>query len=158
MTSKARMFRPVWLFAVVVALSACGSSPPPPTVVEVTFIAAPDVNPDPSGRASPILVRYYQLGATGAFDTADYFQLHDKEAALLGANLLDREELPLTPGATQKVSITAKPGTTAIGFAAAYRAIDQAEWRASAPVAANKTTKLTVQLDKLKLALAPAGK
>ncbi len=158
MTSKARMFRPVWVFALTAFLSACGSSPPPPTVVELTFVAAPDVNPDPAGRASPILVRYYQLAATAAFDSADYFQLHDTEAGLLGANLLDRQELALTPGATQKVSVTTKPGTTAIGFAAGYRAIDQAQWRASAPVAPNKTTALAVQLNKLKLSVAPGGK
>jgi type VI secretion system protein VasD len=139
-------------------LVACGSSPPPPTVVELTLVAAPDVNPDPAGRPQPIFVRYYQLAATSAFDSADYFQLHDKEAAVLGANLLDRQELPLTPGASQKVSITAKPGTTAIGVAAGYRDIDRAQWRADAPVAPGKTTKLTVQIGKLSVSVAPDGK
>ena len=77
---------------------------------------------------------------------------------ICGPSRAKLSSVPLTPGATQKVTITAKPGTTAIGFAATYRAIDQAEWRASAPVPPNKTTKLTVQLEKLKLALAPGGK
>ncbi len=139
-------------------LGACGSSPPPPTVVELTFVAAPDVNPDPSGRPQPIFVRYYQLAATSAFDSADYFQLHDKEAALLGPNLLDRQELPLTPGASRTVSITAKPGTTAIGVAAGYRDIDRAQWRGDAPVAPGKTTKLKVDVSKLSLSVVPDGK
>jgi type VI secretion system protein VasD len=137
-------------------LSACGGpGAPPPTVVELTFVAAPDINPNPAGRPQPVFVRYYQLAATSAFDSADYFQLHDKESALLGASLLDRQELPLTPGTSQTISITAKPGTTAIGIAAGYRDIDRAQWRAEAPVAAGKTTKLKVQLSKLSVSVAP---
>ena len=138
-------------------LVGCGSTPPP-TIVELTFVAAPDINPDPAGRPQPIFVRYYQLSATSAFESADYFQLHDKEAALLGAGLLDRQELPLTPGASRTVSITAKPGTTAMGFAAGYRDIDRAQWRADAPVAPGKTTKLKVQVSKLSLSVGPDGK
>jgi type VI secretion system protein VasD len=143
------------LLGFTLLLSACGASPPPPTVVELTFVAAPDINPNPAGRPQPIFVRYYQLAATSAFDSADYFQLHDKESALLGASLLDRQELPLTPGTSQKVSITAKPGTTAIGIAAGYRDIDRAQWRADAPVAVGKTTNLKVQLSKLSVSVAP---
>ncbi len=137
------------LLALMGFLSACGASAPPPTLVDITFKAAPDVNPDPSGRPSPIFVRYYQLGATNAFASADYFQLHDSEAAVLGKDLLDRQELPLAPGASQTVAIEAKPGTVAIGIAAAYRDINNAQWRAQAPVAANKKTTIEVQLGKL---------
>jgi type VI secretion system protein VasD len=142
-----------------ISLSVCGSPPPPPppTQVEITFAATPDVNPDASGRASPISVRYYQLAATPAFDAADYFQLHDKEAALLGPSLLDRQETSIAPGASQKVAFTAKPGTTVIGVIASYRDIDRAQWRAQAPIAAAKVNKLTVKLDKLSAKIAADG-
>jgi type VI secretion system protein VasD len=148
-----RKFPPALALILVGFLASCGASPPPPTVVELTFAAAADVNPDPSGRASPIIVRYYQLGATGTFESADYFQIHDKEAALLGQDLLDRQELPLAPGATQKVTFEAKPGTKAVGVIASYRDIDHAAWRADTPIAASQTNKLKVQLDKLALAI-----
>jgi type VI secretion system protein VasD len=130
-------------------------SPPPPTVVELTFSAADDVNPEPSGRASPIAVRYYQLSATGTFESVDYFQIHDKEAAVLGEELLDRHDLAIVPGATRKVSIDAKPAAKAFGVIASYRDIDAAQWRADVPIPANQTTRLKVQLDKLKLAIIP---
>lgn len=141
------------------SLSACGSPPPPPppTEVEITFAAAADINPDASGRASPISVRYYQLAATPAFDAADYFQLHDKETAVLGQNLVDRQELAIAPGASQKVAFTAKPGTTAIGVIASYRDIDRAQWRAEAPIATAKVNKITVKLDKLSATIVPGG-
>ncbi len=146
--------------ALVGFLAACSSPPPPPppTVVELTFSAAEDVNPDPSGRASPIIVRYYQLGATGAFEKADYFQIHDKEAALLGPDLFDRQDLAVTPGAVQKVSLEAKPSTKSLGVIASYRDIDHAVWRADVPIPANQTTKLKVRLDKLTLSITPEEK
>ena len=151
------VIRAVALLALALLPGACGGGPAP-TLVELTFVVAPDVNPDPSGRPSPIFVRYYQLGATSTFESADYFQLHDKDAAILGPTLLDRQELPLTPGSSQKIAITAKPGTAAIGVVAAYRDIDKAQWRADAPVTAGKTTKLEVQVKKLSLSVAPDAK
>ena len=142
-------------------IAACAQKepppPPPPTKVELTLTAADDVNPDPEGRASPVIVRYYQLASTTAFEKADFFQLYDKEAALLGQDLLGREEVPLAPGAVQKASFEAKPGTKFLGVVAAYRDINQAEWRADVPIPANQTTKLKVTLDKLKLSIAPDG-
>src|SRR5690348_15638669 len=63
-------------------LVGCGASELESTPVELTFVVSGDVNPDASGRPAPIFVRYYQLVETGAFERADYFQMHDKEAAL----------------------------------------------------------------------------
>jgi type VI secretion system protein VasD len=125
--------------------------PPPPTVVVLNFAVSPDVNPDLSGRPSPISMRYYQLAATSAFDNSDYFQIHDKETTLLGPVLLDREDLPLLPGAQQDATFDPKPGTKFIGFIASYRDIDHAAWRAEVAIPPNKTTTVKVQVEKLKL-------
>ena len=158
MTIKARRLRAAGLLALTCLVGACSSAPPSPTLVDLTVTATLDVNPDTTGRPSPVIVRYYQLGATAAFETADYFQLHDKEAAVLGQNLLDRQELPVMPGTSTKITITAKPGTTAIGVVAAYRDIDRAQWRTQAPVAAGKTTKIDVQVGKSAVAVKPDAK
>jgi len=139
-------------------LIACAASPPPPTVVELVVHADDDINPDLTGRPSPIIVRYYQLAATTAFEKADYFQIHDKEAALLGRDLLDRQDLPLTPGATQTVSFEAKPGMKSLGIIASYRDIDKAVWRADLLLPAQQKVKLKVQLDKLGLSITPDKK
>jgi len=146
--------------ALVGLLAACGSSPPPPVVtpVKLTFIAASDINPDVAGSASPVVLRYYQLGGTGAFEAADYFQLHDKDTLLLGQDLLERRELALAPGATQTVAFNAKPGTAAIGVVAGYRDIDHALWRVDAPIATGEKASLTIRVEKLKLALTPGAR
>jgi type VI secretion system protein VasD len=142
-------------------VTACGSKPPPPpppTVVSLNFAATGDVNPDLSGRPSPVIIRYYQLAATGAFDSADYFQLRDKEAALLGPALLDRQDLALTPGAKQDVQLQPKPEAKFIGLVASYRDIDNAGWRAEVAIPPNKTTTVKVQVDKLKLSISSESK
>lgn len=146
--------------AIGALVAGCSSPPPPPapitTPVQLTFVAAPDINPDVTGRAAPVVLRYYQLGGTGAFEAADYFQLHDKDAALLGQDLVERQELPLTPGATRAVSFEAKPGTKAIGVVAAYRDIDDAIWRVEAPITTGQRANLTIRVEKLKLTITPS--
>jgi len=127
-------------------------------MVELSFAASDDINPDNAGRASPVNVRYYQLGATGAFEKGDYFQIYDKETAVLGSDLLGREDVQLVPGGTQKVSFEAKHDTKFIGVIASFRDITQAVWRADVPIPPNQTTKLKVQLEKLKVSLEPDAK
>jgi hypothetical protein len=97
-------------------------------------------------------------GGHGRFRDGRLFQLHDKEAAILGQNLLDRQELPLAPGTSQTVAFAAKPGILSLGVAASYRNVDRAQWRGDAPVAEGKKTKLKVQLDKLTLSIMPDAK
>jgi type VI secretion system protein VasD len=149
-----------WLAPGLLAfLAGCGGAPPPPppppTAVEITFVAAGDANPDAAGRGTPVAVRYYQLNATGAFNAADYFQLHDKEAAILGPSLLERQDIALLPGSSQKVAFESKPGASVLGVVVSYRNIDQAQWRADAPIPPNQKTRLKVQIDNLKVSIVP---
>lgn len=102
------------------------------------------------------MLRIYQLGSAGGFEKADFFQLNDKDAALLGSDLLGKEQAVLTPGDTKTMSFEVKPGTRFIGVTAAYRDIDKAVWRVDVPVPPNQTTKIAVSVDKLSLS-ADAG-
>jgi type VI secretion system protein VasD len=143
--------------ALAVGLAGCGSKPPPPTIVELTVKAGPGINPDADGRASPVILRVYQLAATGSFDKSDFFQLYDKEAATLGADLAGSDQLALTPGTSKTVTIELKPQAKFIGIIAAFRGIDRAAWRVGTSVPPNKTTKLTATVDGLVLKLAGTG-
>ena len=139
------------------AISGCGSKPPPPTLVELTIAAGPGINPEPDGRPSPVILRVYQLGSIGAFEKADFFQLYDKENAALGTDLIGRDQVVLEPGASKTLKFELKPMAKFVGIMAAFRNIDQSEWRADAEIPPNKTTKLTVTVDKLSIKIAPAG-
>ncbi|QSN64221.1 MULTISPECIES: type VI secretion system lipoprotein TssJ [unclassified Caballeronia] len=132
------------------AVAACKSpppAPPPPTIVHIDVNAIDKVNPDHSGRPSPVLVRVYELKATSSFDSADFFTLYGKDQATLGADLNAKNEFLLKPGEKQSVEQLAQPGTKFIAVVAAYRDIERARWRATAPVPPNQTTIMSVRID-----------
>ncbi len=134
---------------VMLALSlatACGQKekPPPPTVVNITLQTSPDVNPDVEGRASPIDARIYYLVSLEPFGTTGFFELFEQDQALLGDNLLGREEVQLAVGEQRNFSRELNDRVRFIGVVAAYRDIERARWRASIEILPNRTTPLTV--------------
>lgn len=126
--------------AAALALAACSSAPkpPPPTTIRLTVVGAKALNPDPSGRPSPVMLRLYQLGPSDAFANADFFQVMDQDKATLGPTLLDRQELAVQPDNRQTVTIQPKPDVKTLAIAAAFRAYEEAGWRALQPVEPNK--------------------
>lgn len=124
--------RALVLLAALVA--GCAKPPPPPpkpivTPIALTLIAGADVNPDARGRASPLTVRVYALKSTGAFDSADFFTLFEKDQATLGAEMIQREEMLLRPGESRKLEMTLPADAKALGVIAAYRDLERARWR-----------------------------
>ena len=75
-------------------LGACASHAP--TNIAVNVSSAADVNPDSSGRPSPIVARIYELSGTDRFSKADIFQLLDHEPDIQDA--ADAVELPPVAG------------------------------------------------------------
>ncbi|SAK88738.1 putative lipoprotein [Caballeronia catudaia] len=147
------------------AIGACKSPPPPPapTIVRISVNALDGVNPDHAGRPSPVVVRVYELKATAAFDSADFFTLYGKEQATLGGDLNAKNEFMLKPGDSRSVEQTVQPGTKFVAVVAAYRDIERSRWRASAPVPPNQTTLMNVRVDAADVSIAaqpapPSGK
>jgi type VI secretion system protein VasD len=112
-------------------LSACGGvKPVKPTEAHAQLIVSDDANPDSSGRASPVVVRVFQLRNDGEFATADFFALYDKEKETLGASFISREEYVLNPGESRELELAVNADARFIGALAAYRDIRSAQWRA----------------------------
>jgi type VI secretion system protein VasD len=111
-------------------LTACASKPPKAVATRAQLVVSTDVNPDASGRPSPIVVRLFQLKADGEFTAADFFALYEREKETLATTLVAREEYVLTPGETRKLDLALNPEARFIGAVAAYRDIRGAHWRA----------------------------
>ncbi len=129
----------------------CAKPPPPPpkpivTPVALTLVAGADVNPDARGRASPLTVRVYALKTPGAFESADFFTLFEKDQATLGAEMVQREEMLLRPGESKKLEMTLPADAKALGVIAAYRDLERARWREVRVVEPGKPLVLTVGL------------
>lgn len=138
-------------------LAACGPTPPPPAVLDLSIAAGPDQNPDVTGRPAPVAVRVFYLAASAKFERADVFALTEREAATLGADSMGSEEFVLRPGETRAINRMPKSGVQFLGVAVLFRDIDRARWRAVAPVAASGPTKLQLATAGIRVTLAPGA-
>ena len=145
------------------ALAGCAAKPialppifkPDPTVVRLQLAADATVNADSRGRATPVVVRYYVLQNTVAFDSADFFSLFERDEALLGTAVLAREETTLKPGQVLKVELSPQGEARHLAVLAAYRDVNKIRWRATAPIPQNKTTAYTVRIGAQGITISP---
>ncbi len=126
---------------------------PSPTVINATLNASPEVNPDLSGRASPVVVRVYELKNIGTFEAADFYSLFDDPEALLGSDLVNSVQFHLNPGETQKYNHSTSPETNYFAVTVAFRKLDHAIWRDHMIIPVAKTTNLIIHMEKLSVSI-----
>lgn len=136
-------------------LAYCAPPPKPPAVLTLTMVGSANQNPTLSGGPAPVAVRIYQLTATAKFERADVFALTEHEQQTLGQDDAGSQEFVLSPGETQTKTFELKTGVQAVGIVVLYRDIDNAQWRADAPVATSGPTRLTLNVGKLAITLKP---
>jgi len=123
-------------------LAACASSPPKPATTQATVTASASVNPDSQGRASPVVVRIYQLRGESKFEDAGFFALYDHERGTLGSSLIARDERTVFPGQRLRLDIALSPQARYLGVIAAYRDVRTSRWRAVVGVPKKSLLKL----------------
>lgn len=126
-------------------LEGCGSATQ--RVLQGSMNTDRSTNPDVNGRASPIVVRVYELRSPGAFTGADFFSLFDKEAETLGADLVGREEYDLRPAENRPYRRQLQPDTKFIGVAAAFRDLEHARWRQIVEVPAKRESSIAISVE-----------
>ncbi len=150
---------PVLIAVLCAALAGCAGGPPKPDKARMTVAAGADANPDASGRASPIVVRVFQLKTDGAFGAADFFALFDDEKKALGPDILSREEFELSPGEQRTIDFAVSGEAHFIGAIAAFRDIRNSTWRVLQPAPKKgiknlvKKDALTVNVEKSRVTL-----
>lgn len=154
-----RLFAMVACAALVSSTVACGKLfGTKPTVVDLDLRAAPNLNPDASGRASPLRLRLYELKSVSVFNGADFFSLYDHDKEVLAADLVVREEIQVEPGMQKRFTRKPGPDTKFIAVLAPYRDIDHAKWRAALEIRANKTNEVELSVERLAVSLLPVSK
>src|SRR5262245_32668588 len=143
-----RLTRLAWwrLSLLAVALTACAKAPPPPppppepVALDIMVEADGTVNPDIAGRASPVVLRSYQLRTEGAFEGGDFFALYGNAAAVLGPDLVASQDTAVRPGEHKELKDTLDPHTRLLGIVAGFRDVNNAHWRAVVSVPAKGPT------------------
>jgi len=101
-----------------------------PPSTDLAISVSKDVNPDISGRPSPVVVKIFELSSRAIFDTQDFFSLYDNAEQILGPDLIKKDEIELQPSTIQNYKMSLNRNTRYVGVVVAYRNIDQARWRA----------------------------
>lgn len=114
------------LVSVLVLLSGCSTTE---VRLDVGVNAGDAVNPSVRGRASPVVVRFYQLKNNVRFNGADFLSLYEKDKEVLGDEMISREERILEPGKVVEFDVPASPDMRFLGVFAGFRDVERAQWR-----------------------------
>lgn len=142
------------MFATVILLTACASSPRP-TVVVMYIQAAADLNPTAGGQATPVRVRLYELKNGAVFSRADYFSLVDATSKTLSTDLVAQDEMLIQPGQQLTLERTLDEQSRLLGLVVSYRELDRAVWRQVVSIPSNETAPLAVSLKARAVSTAP---
>lgn len=96
---------------------------------KLKFIPSSALNPDISGRPSPVVIRVYELSESTQFESSDFFQLYEQPEHYLTSALLTTHDIEIQPGKTEIHELQLQDNTRYLGIIAAFRNIEKAEWR-----------------------------
>jgi type VI secretion system protein VasD len=138
----------------ILVIASCGGAPKMKAMT-VSVGAAATVNPDSQGRPSPVILHVLELKSTDQFNRLDYFSLTNNVQGTLGGDLVNQTQLVMTPDSTRMVNLELNPQSTAVGFVAGYRDMDNAVWRQTVELT-DDVKGITVTLDQQRLNAAPS--
>jgi type VI secretion system protein VasD len=124
------------LVALAAVLVACKSKPPKvevpkPINAVVSIVAAPDLNPNRQGRASPVFLRLFLLKDSTQFVNAEFDDVTVKSEQVLAASLVGRDERMVEPGSTIKLTLEVPPEARVLGVVAEFADLPDSRWRTS---------------------------
>lgn len=131
----------ILIVAMAVLGTACsGKAPPAPEATPappdlVIQLEASDIlNPDGSGRPSPIVLRVYQLVDAGPLASAEFFRVWDEDQKVFGTSPLWRQEVSMQPGGSEILRVPLESEARALAVVGAYRDVRHSRWSAMAPI------------------------
>lgn len=121
--------RGLLLLAMLASACSGGVRKELPVPFELTIMASERLNPTESGRASPVVVRVFELADRGFFRSADIFTLLGEESGASNAEVIEVQGFSMMPGEIRVVRRLATLGARYVGVVAGYRDVERSVWR-----------------------------
>lgn len=96
---------------------------------DLEITAKHNINPDSNGRPSPVVVYVFELTSNTLFESQDFFSIYEESEKVLGPDLVNKYEISLTPGQKETYQASMSPKTEYLGIVAAFRDIENSNWR-----------------------------
>jgi type VI secretion system protein VasD len=112
----------------------------------ITVNASDDVNPDKSGRPSPIQVKIYELNSRSTLDNLDFDRAFYSAKTLLSDELVSQHEITLQPGESLKHKVELNKTSKFIAVTASFIDIDNARWKHIYPIKSHGHYNLHINL------------
>ena len=123
--------------------------------IDLALASQANVNPDHTGRPSPVIVKVFEMRSDLAFNQSDFRLLFESPVKALGADLLAMDEMVLVPGEARRIEYAPVFGTMYLGVIAGFRQMDRAVWRLVAPIDFEDRSSVGVELRDASLLLIP---
>ena len=117
------------------------------TNLKINFIVDGNINPDENKRSSPVFVRLYELKSPDVFQKADFIDLYEHDAKVLGADYINKQVLkPLSPGLNRTDDFVLKNSATTIGLYVEFSQYRGANYKISFPIVEHSISKNEVTI------------
>jgi len=119
----------------------------PARTAQITVRADSGLNGGAARRPKKSVLWVYVLRHPAGFERAGFEALYERAEASLGADLLGREKLNLSPGGTYQLPLDLASSARALGVLVAYQEPERDGWKALLPLGAAAADALAVRID-----------
>ncbi len=135
----------------LLALNGCGlfggGGEKAPAPVDVTVTAGARLNPDDAGQSLPTVIRIYQLKSASRAEGAQFEDLYRRDKEVLGDDLLQVDEVVLSPGETVRKTVPGDKGARAVMVVGVFRRPAGNGWRYIAELPPGKSAPIQLRAE-----------
>lgn len=115
------------------------------TDLQIDFQVDADINPDESGKASPLFIRMYELSSSKMMKRADFIGIYERDKEVLGSDLVAVHKLKrLIPGEGRTEHFVLDKKTNYVALYAEFLDFKEAKYKLIIPVVANNVFRNSV--------------
>ncbi len=117
------------------------------TDLKVKIIADNNINPDESGKSSPVFLRMYELKSPQLFNKADFISLYEQDKDVLAKDFIAKQELKrIAPGDQREERFVLTGETQYVGIYAEFFDYENAKYKVAFPVTINNIFRNSVEI------------
>ncbi len=118
------------------------------TDLKLHLIAAPELNPDEKNQSSPVFIRLYELTSLKAFENANFIDIYERDAEILGDTFVAKQELKRVVPGTQRIErFVLQDGTRYVALFAEFYRYKDSKFKVAFPVTSSNVVRNSIKVN-----------